>query len=62
MASMDMPMKGLWKTQATAIVAKEMVKPITNANSNAANAANWDRNMPTSGITLSISITGAKSR
>ena len=59
---MDMPIKGLWKTQATAIVANDSVQPTTNANSSVAMFANWDKNMPTSGTIASISIIGEKSR
>jgi hypothetical protein len=55
-------MSGLKKTQATAIVKTERVRPTTMAKMTAAMATIEERSQPTNGIMFKMLMTGAKRR
>lgn len=56
------PIRGLKKTQAIAIVRQERVKPTRMANMNAANDATDPKSEPTRGIHVNIAIIGENKR
>jgi len=61
-ASREAPTTGLKNTQARAIVVIESVRPIIDANSNAAKLTANESSVPTSGIQATRPIMGANSR
>ena len=60
MMSRVIPITGLKKTQAIAIVSNDIVSPTTTANMTAATATIEERSQPTSGIQFKRAIIGEK--